>query len=145
MLQPDIDLLGDLTLETHEVMVTLLHHLFGNLLPHCCSGSVLLLGVGKDSHLIESLLLHKATQRLILGVGLPREANDECRANRDSRDACPQLCDQLLHPRPCIGTIHRTQHGIMRMLQRQIDILDHLWLSGKDLDQLIGKILWIAV
>ena len=126
-------------------MVPLLHDLLGHLLTHERCRRVLLLGVSKDAELIEPLCLNKIAQRLIMRVRLPGKSNDKRRANRHARDALTQFLDEPLDARARIGAVHRAQHRVMRVLEREINVFDDLRLRGKDLDEFVAEIFRIAV
>ena len=97
ILKRDIDFLRNLALQTHQVMIALLHHILGYLIWHHRSRCVLLLGVGKYPNLIEALFLYKGTKSLIVRVRLPRKTNNKRRANRHSRNVLTQFFYQFLH------------------------------------------------
>ena len=53
--------------------------------------------------------------------------------------------DERAHLLLRIRTVHAAQHGIMRVLQRQVDVLADLRLAGDRLDELVAEVLRVAV
>ena len=126
-------------------MVALLHDLLRHLVRHVVGRRALLARIREDADLVEAHLLDEVAQRVVLGIRLAREADDERRADRHAGDALAQLLDQRAHLLLCVGAAHAAQHGVVRMLQRQVDVLADLRLARNRLDELVAEVLRVAV
>ena len=143
--ETNIDFLGDLALQAHKIMVALLHDFLGNLLCHHGCRCIFLLRIGEDPNFVKPLCFDKGAKRLIVRVRLAGKSDNKCRSDGHPGDTLTQLLNQFLHTFARVGTVHRTQHCVMRMLKRKIDIFYNLRLSRKYLDEFIGKVFRIAV
>ena len=126
-------------------MIAFLHDLLGDLLRHHRRRGILLLGVGKDPHLIKTLLLHKGTERLVVRVCLSWKTNNEGRTDRHAWNTITQFLYQFFHTLTRIGAVHRTQNCIVRVLKREVNVFDYLWLGCKHLNKFIRKVLRVTV
>jgi len=83
---------------------------------------------------IELLLLDELDEFFEFGFRLARESRNQCRPQRQVRDAISQRLDQRLRPLTRHATRHPAKHVVVDVLQRHVDVGQDLLGAGEHID-----------
>ena len=125
-------------MEGHQPVFALGGNLGGHLIRQFGGGSALFGGEGEHTHVVKALLRHEIEQMLEVFFGFARIAHDEGGAQHRIGQL---LADAAQHPAGYIrlpGAIHRAQHLGMAVLQRQIQVRQHIGHLAVSLEHRFG-------
>ena len=94
--------------------------------------------VEKTSRVIKARLSHELQQGGKIGFGLPREADDECRAQPSPRQPLLQSRQQIERLLARRRPLHALEHRVGNVLQRHVDVAAHLVARGVEVDQFLS-------
>ena len=135
----------DVHLRIHDELGAVVLDLLVDLVGQLGRRGVLLLRVGEAAEALKLHLLDELGKLGEVRFGLAREAGDQRRAQRDARDLLPDLPHQRREARTVAAAVHRLQNPARRVLQRQVDVFDDLFLFGDRVEQLVGDRVRVAV
>ena len=78
-------------------------------------------------------------------VGLAGQADDQARAQHETRDAAAHILDELCERRAVARTVHRAQDALRNVLERNIEVFYDLRLLSDDVDELVGDLVGVEV
>jgi hypothetical protein len=108
-------------------------------------GRVGLQRIRKDAGALKALAFNEVDQIGELLVRFAREARNERRSHHQIRNVRTQLVEERLGFRTRHAARHATQHRIVGMLKRHVEIRDDLLACSEHRDQLVGDVHWIEV
>ena len=85
-----------------------------------------LVRVGEHADVVERVVAEKRAQLVDIGLGFAGEADDERGAERDAGDPLANAREEPVVGLARAGALHALEHGVRRMLQRQIDVVADL-------------------
>ena len=87
--------------------------------------------------MVEAVVVDEAAQLVDVRIRLAGESDDERRAERDAGHAGANAGEQLVVFLTRPGPLHPLEHGIRRVLERQIDVFADLVALGHRRERLI--------
>ena len=90
-------------------------------------------------------ILEKFAQLSEFIIGLAGQADDQARAQHETRDAAAHILDEGGELRTVARTVHRAQDALRNVLERNIEVFYDLRLLSDDVDELVGDLVGVEV
>ena len=90
-------------------------------------------------------ILEKLAQLSEFIVGLAGQADDQARAQHETRDAAAHILDERGKLRAVTRTVHRAQDALRNVLERNIEVFYDLRLLSDDVDELVRDLVGVEV
>ena len=113
-------------LQGHQPLLALLGHLRCNGIGKVRGGGALFWRKGENAHVVELLFRHKVQQVLEVVLGLAGKAHDEGGAQHSFRELLANPFEQASCHVGLPGAVHGAQHLRVAVLQRQIEVGQHV-------------------
>ena len=136
---------ADSALQLHQALVALLLDRVIDMIWQRRAGRTQFIAVLKSADAVEFQIARHLQQRLKLFFRFARVADDECRAHGQRRHQFAQRPNRLVNPFHLRGPLHALQGLAVAMLQRDIEIGQHLLVPRHRLHQAPRHITGIGV
>ena len=113
-------------LQGHQPLLALLGHLLVDLTREVCGGGALFRRKGENPHMVELLFRHKIEQMLEVLFALAGKTHDEGRAQHRFGELLANPFEQARCHVGLPGAVHGTQHLRVAVLERQIEVGQHV-------------------
>ena len=109
------------------------------------AGRAWLEGKLERAQAVEAHFIHKVQQRLKLFFGLTRVAHNEGGTQGQLGHRGAHFIQGAMHPVHVCGAAHAPQHRRVSVLQRHIQVGEHLRLAGHDFHQAVGDVTGVGI
>lgn len=140
-----VELVHDLGLDLHHQLRPVPGLVGVHPVEHFRRWGPLLRGVGKGPHPLELLLPQEVAQLLKGGLVLVGQAGDEAGAQHHAGDTAAQASKQGLQPGFGLPPAHGLQHGIVAVLDGDVQVVADLLLPGDGVNQLVGQVVGVEI
>ena len=132
-------------LELHDEVLAMYLHLFVDLVFHLRRHGPLFRGEREAAEVVEAAGLHEFRELFELFVGLAGEARHDRRANDHVRHSLPDLPDERLKGLSVTGAMHAAQDRLVRVLQRDVEVVADFRVGRHDVEQFIADAFGVTV
>ena len=132
-------------LELHDEVLAMYLHLFVDLVFHLRRHGPLFRGEREAAEVVEAAGLHEFREFFELFIGLAGEARHDRRANDHVRHSLPDLPDERLKGLSVTGAMHAAQDRLVRVLQRDVEVVADFRVGRHDVEQFIADAFGVTV